>query len=585
MNLNNENSQPQLRLRHAGSSLTGRRRENQDAILVKVPEQQEVLQHKGIVACIADGVSCSDNSQKASHTAVVQFITDYYATPDSWSIKHSAGKILTSLNSWLYEEGAKQALSHNGLVTTFSCIIFKSNTAHLFHIGDSRIYRMRDNKLRLLTKDHQRTNFGKQAYLTRALGMDCKLEVDYQSVVLREGDRFILTTDGVHDFIEHSALTEYTLPSLGLAAETVSGEICHQALNNGSEDNLSCLILDVVRLPAQSMLEHQRLTLTRTIPPALQVGHRIDDYRVEKVLYQGSRSHVYQVTEESSGRQMVMKVPSVNYSEDQEFLINFSNEQWVGAQLHSDRVMKIYPTPPESRFTYQLCELIEGITLRQWMYDNPNPGLQSVRAILDDLVKAVRVFQRADMVHRDLKPENIMITPSGSVKIIDLGAVKVSGLEEISAESREAVPLGAVDYIAPEYIDTGEATTLSDLFSVAVIGYEMLTGQLPYKPTNSQSLQSARHIRWEYRPMAQFRDDVPAWIDLVFRKAVHHLPARRYQALSEFVVDLYTPNKALQSELKESPLLQRNPLLFWKTTALAAITLALLELLLLLRGG
>ncbi|GAM74871.1 serine/threonine protein kinase [Vibrio ishigakensis] len=143
------------------------------------------------------------------------------------------------------------------------------------------------------------------------------------------------------------------------------------------------------------------------------------------------------------------------------------------------------------------------------MYDNPKPSLQQARSILDEIIKALRVFQRADMVHRDLKPENIMITPSGEVKIIDFGAVKVKGLEEISPESQDTVPLGAVNYIAPEYLNTGKANLVSDLFSVAVIGYEMLTGELPYKPTTNQNLNAARHTKWVCRSLSDYRDDIP----------------------------------------------------------------------------
>lgn len=574
-----------LTLTHAGSSLIGTRKQNQDAILVKVPDARNELEHKGAVACIADGVSCSVNSQKASHTAVIQFINDYLATPESWSIRHAAGTILTSLNAWLYSEGAKHDLSHNGLVTTFSCVILKSNTAHLFHVGDTRIYLMRENSLRLLTKDHQRVNFGKGAYLTRALGMDSKLEVDYQQVALQQGDRFVLSSDGVHDFIDHPVLTEFTRPRNCIDLEELSREICHQAIVNGSQDNVSCLIIDVVNLPDKSVMEHQQLMLSRTIPPALKIGNVIDHYRVEKIVYEGSRSHVYLVSDVNTGEQLILKAPSMQYSDDTDYLINFANESWVGSQLSSDRIMKIYPTPRQSKFTYQLSEIIDGINLRQWMYDNPNPSLNSVRKILEALIKAVRVLQRADMVHRDLKPENIMITESGAVKIIDLGAVKVLGLEEISPEDREGVPLGAVNYIAPEYILHGDATTLSDLFSVAVIGYEMLTGHLPYKATNNQNIQSARHTKWEYRSISRYRTDIPSWIDLAFNKASHHQPSKRYPALSEFVTDLYTPNKKLQKEFKERPLMQRNPTLFWKATALLSLGLAILEFLLLIRIG
>ncbi|WP_261837344.1 bifunctional protein-serine/threonine kinase/phosphatase [Vibrio ishigakensis] len=566
-----------LKIEHGGASLTGKRAQNQDAILVKVPDNNQELTHKGIVACIADGVSCSDQSQRASHTAVVQFVNDYFATPSSWSIKHSASKILTAINSWLYEEGSKQALTHNSLVTTFSCVIIKSNTAHIFHVGDTRIYLMRDGELELLTKDHQRVNLAKQAYLTRALGMDSNLDVDYQQLSLKKGDRFILTTDGVHDTLDVSS----QVSSASLTSQQLSDQLCQSALEKGSEDNLSALVLDILELPAQSLPEHQLSVLSRSIPPALDEGHKLDHFKVLKILHAGARSHVYQVLDETSGEIRVLKTPSEQYRDELEFLKGFANEQWVGTQLKNKRVMKVYPTPVESKFVYQICEHIEGMTLRQWMYDNPKPSLQQARSILDETVKALRVFQRADMVHRDLKPENIMITPSGEVKIIDFGAVKVKGLEEISPESQDTVPLGAVNYIAPEYLNTGKANLVSDLFSVAVIGYEMLTGELPYKPSTSQNLNAARHTKWVYRSLSDYRDDIPTWVDLVFRKATHHLPNRRYQVLGDFIADLYIPNPVLQKEKDESPLIKRNPVLFWKILALMATGVALVETLML----
>ncbi|GAM60709.1 serine/threonine protein kinase [Vibrio ishigakensis] len=529
------------------------------------------------MACIADGVSCSDQSQRASHTAVVQFVNDYFATPSSWSIKHSASKILTAINSWLYEEGSKQALTHNSLVTTFSCVIIKSNTAHIFHVGDTRIYLLRDGELELITKDHQRTNLAKQAYLTRALGMDSNLDVDYQQLSLKKGDRFILTTDGVHDSLDVSS----KVSSTDLTSQQISDQLCQSALEKGSEDNLSALVLDILDLPAQSLPEHQLSVLSRSIPPALDEGHKLDHFKVLKILHAGARSHVYQVLDETSGEIRVLKTPSEQYRDELDYLKGFANEQWVGTQLKNKRVMKVYPTPVESKFVYQICEHIEGMTLRQWMYDNPKPSLQQARSILDETVKALRVFQRADMVHRDLKPENIMITPSGEVKIIDFGAVKVKGLEEISPESQDTVPLGAVNYIAPEYLNTGKANLVSDLFSVAVIGYEMLTGELPYKPTTSQNLNAARHTKWVYRSLSDYRDDIPAWVDLVFKKATHHLPNRRYQVLGDFIADLYIPNPVLQKEKDESPLIKRNPVLFWKILALMATGVALVETLML----
>ncbi|MCK6265449.1 bifunctional protein-serine/threonine kinase/phosphatase [Vibrio sp. ZSDE26] len=581
MGINNIKTKASLCVEFGGTSLTGLRDENQDAFLVKSPTLPSELEHKGIVACIADGVSCSEQGQKASHTATMQFITDYYATPDTWSVKHSASKIVSALNSWLFSQGQKQSLNHNGLVTTLSTIVFKSNTAHLFHIGDSRIYRLRDGKLRMLTRDHQRTNFGKGSYLTRALGIDNQLEVDYQTVTLQVNDRFLLTTDGVHDFLSQSEFHQLAQSKLS-SREAISNDFCQQALANSSHDNLSCLIIDIKQLPEQSLFEHQKLLLKKAIPPAMRVNNKIDNFIVDRVLYSGPRSHVYLVHDEKTYQTFVLKAPSLNYVDDHDVLSQFANEYWVGCQLNNERIMQVFPTPIHSKFCYQLCEHIDGITLRQWMYDNPAPSIDTVRALVSEMIKAIRVLQRAEMVHRDLKPENIMILNDGNIKLIDFGSIKVSSLEDGSTTAKESIPLGDVNYAATEYIENGTSSLSSDLFSIAVIGYEMLCGKRPYKAINGQTVQSARHHDWRYQTLRTHRQEIPIWFDLSLQKACHPSPSHRYQVLSEFVHDLYTPNPKLLKAAQLQPLIKRNPTLFWKGAAIFFVLLSAIEFFLLL---
>ncbi|MGF1775932.1 protein kinase domain-containing protein [Vibrio nomapromontoriensis] len=581
--------QVSLSLSFGGASLKGPREENQDAFVVRHPEEKAEKEVKGTIACIADGVSCSAHGQKASHTSVMQFVSDYYATPDSWSVQHCASQVLKSLNAWLYESGAKEALRHNGLVTTFSCAIFKSNTAHIFHVGDSRVYVFRAGALRRLTRDHQRINGGKNAYLTRALGMDTKLEVDYQTIELHKGDQFLFTTDGVHDALEDTLLCQAMLKTQAAAGldsvlEEKAHQLCKQAIDTGGQDNATCLLVSVNDLPQLTLFEFQQRTLNRVIPPALKVNNRIDHYRVTKVIHSGSRSHVYEVIDETTQRRYVLKAPSQHYADDTDALVCFSNEYWVGSRVNNHRIMKVYPQPESSPYLYHLCERIDGITLRQWMYDNPMPTLKQVRSVLDELIKAIRVLQRLDMVHRDLKPENVMISDDGSIKIIDLGAVSVKGLEESQTRKRIENPLGAANYIAPEYLFGESATTTSDLFSVAVIGYEMLCGALPYKEVTALSVQQARHQKWQYRSMLQTRDDVPLWFELAIKKACHPLPASRYRVLSEFVTDITSPNAMLLKGVEASPLMTKHPVLFWKGIAILFALIALVEFVILTQG-
>lgn len=579
MSVQEKSEQEMQHIEFSGCSLTGKRDENQDAFIVKYPRTKDELTYKGVVACIADGVSCSNQAQQASQTATTQFVSDYYATPSSWSIKRSACELLTSLNRWLYNQG-KDHLYHNGMVTTFSAVVIKSNTGYIFHIGDSRIYLYRDNHLTLLTRDHQRTNFGHQHYLTRALGMDEKVEIDFQTLPLKENDRFILTTDGVHETLTHEEIKQQ-ISNID-SCQTLAQALCDEALLKGSTDNTSCIVLKVNELPDFNLIEHQTSLLEKNIPPALKQGQNIDHFEIRSPLYEGPRSHVYLAFDRQKGGNVIIKVPSLNYSDDPETLKRFANEQWIATQLDSRRVMKMYPRPVYSKFIYQVCEYIEGSTLRQWMHDHPNPPLEIVREIVDGIVKAARVFQRADMIHRDLKPENIMVTRDLKVKIIDFGTVEAKGLSEMQQDESTSFPLGSVNYTAPEYINTGEASTLSDLFSIGVIGYEMLTGSLPYKEHSQQTLQQARHVRWEYHSMKAYREDIPLWIDLAFKKATAEIPSNRYQAMGDFIADLFTPNTQLLNDVDNKPLIKRNPILFWKSLALLACSAAVIEGLLLL---
>jgi protein phosphatase len=345
---------------------------------------------------------------------------------------------------------------------------------------------------------------------------------------------------------------------------------------------VSCLIVQVSHLPKPSLIEFHEKLAKRAIPPALKLGQSIDNFMVLEVLYAGTRSHVYRVMQKETQTEFVLKVPSVQYHDDPAQLRAFFNEQWAGILLNNKKVMKVYPTPEHSQFLYQICELVEGVTLRQWMYDNPKPSLNEVREILEKITQGIRVLQRADMVHRDLKPENIMVQRDGDIKIIDLGAVLVRGIEEGEQTDKEPTPLGAVNYIAPETIKHNTATTSSDLFSIAVIGYEMLTGELPYSEMTAQSLKQSRHHQWEYQPLTQKRTELPAWIDLVLQKACAESPTERYQVLGDFVEDLYTPNQSLVKSKAKQPLINRHPIQFWKVLALLLGVIAIVELVLLL---
>jgi serine/threonine protein kinase len=210
------------------------------------------------------------------------------------------------------------------------------------------------------------------------------------------------------------------------------------------------------------------------------------------------------------------------------------------------------------------------------MIDNPAPALETVRDIVEQIAKGLRAFHRKEMLHQDLRPQNVMIDRTGTAKIIDFGSTRVSGLAEADSAGGTEI-LGTVQYTAPEYFLGEGGTPRSDIFSLGVIAYQMLTGRLPYGVRMSQAKTRLKQSRIAYPSALDESREIPAWVDGALRKALHPDPQRRYGELSEFVHDLRHPNAKLLDS-NPSPLLERNPLLFWKglSFALAAILLLLL---------
>ncbi|QID19007.1 bifunctional protein-serine/threonine kinase/phosphatase [Nitrogeniibacter mangrovi] len=564
-----------LKVRFGGHSSAGIKAINQDAFAAHLPEAAGERDLKGATAVICDGVSAAAESEVASQMAVTGFITDYYATPPTWSVRKAAGTVLNGLNHWVYRQNAARQGSRDSMLTTFSAAVIKSNTLHVFHAGDTRIWHQRGATLDCLTRDHVMTEGGRD-FLARALGADSHLEVDYLSRELAVGDRVLLSTDGVHGFVPPARLREL----LGAAddLETIARRMTDEALAQGADDNVSVLIVAVDHLPLETLEETYRRLMQRPIPPVLAPGNRIDGFEVLEVIFSGTRSHMYRVKDSDSGAHYVLKAPSQTFAEDAIYLDGFIREEWVGQRIDHPNVMKTYENPRGKQFMYYLGEHIVGMNLREWMQDNPSPPLDAVRAVIRQVIAGLRAFQRADMVHQDLKPENIMIDRDGRVKILDFGTVLIAGTDEIASPLDKSVPQGSVNYVAPEYLMGEPGSFRSDLFSLAVITYEMITGALPFDEPAIKRTRIGSYTELRYIPARHRRHDLPIWVEACLKKALQPNPAQRYEAFSEFEQDFTVPNPLLEADLRRRPLLEKDPARFWKALAIALLVLNIVQL-------
>lgn len=545
----------------------GRKKSNQDFIGRRIPKAS-LLNIKGIALAIADGISSSEDSHIASEVAVKTFLQDYYCTSESWSTKRAIEQVLKSINSWLYSQsqrGVGRFDKDKGHVCTFSSLVIKNNNAHIFHIGDSRVYHLTTQGMEQVTHDHRIVGNEGGSYLSRALGINQDCEFDYHKLNLSLGDYCILCTDGIYEFVPSQqviGLIHQYDNQLDLAAE----KIVQVALDNGSDDNLSIQIVKIESLPNKfkpQVIESKQLSF----PPQLSARMEFEGYTILTRLHHSSRSQVYLALDNEQDKKVVIKVPgsdlTIHSDESDALLDSFLMEEWVARRINSGHVIKAEPAKRGRQTVYTVFEYIEGQTLAQWAIDNPKPSLETVRKIVEQVAKGLHALHKMDILHQDIRPENIMLDQQGLIKILDLGSVSIAGLEETQTGQVLSYLKGTALYSAPEYFLGEQGSIRSEIFSLGVLTYFLMTGQYPYglQVAKTKTLSAQRKLR--YQSLLDEQRSIPLWFDETIRKAVEPLANRRYDELFEFIHDLRKPNQAFLNKAKP-PLMERNPVLVWQ---------------------
>jgi len=568
----------------------GRKADNQDSHGSFVPKNS-LLALKGIAVAMADGISSSETSHVASQTSVKTFLDDYYCTSEAWTVKSSVERVLKSINSWLYSQtmaGDGRYDKDRGYVSTFSALVLKNHSAHLFHVGDTRIYRLNDQGLEQLTNDHrlwasdhsidkssENGNEGK-SYLSRALGIEDQCSFDHQTININKGDVFIICTDGIYEFLPSKELMN-TLKEKADDLDKAAQSLVQQAYNLGSDDNLSIQIVRVDELPDQNQVNLSQHMEQLELPPLLEARMEFDGYTILRSLHANSRSRVYLAEDISTGKQVVIKAPASDIENDAEHLERFLLEEWVARRINNAHVLKADLAERSRNYIYTVFEYIEGQTLAQWAQDNPRPSLEVVRGFTEQIAKGLNAFHKMDMLHQDLRPENIMLDVTGTLKIIDFGSVSIAGLEETRNITPATYLLGTALYSAPEYFLGEQGNVQSELFSLGVITYYLLSGSYPYDAKVARTKTLSEQRKLHYKTLLADDREIPSWVDSAVRKAASPLPDRRQLDLFEYLHDLRKPNKEFLNKARP-PLIERNPVALWQSIS-AILTFIIIYLL------
>lgn len=551
----------QLRLPHAVLCEEGGKTGNEDAARVVVPGDPHLLTYKGVVLAVADGVSSAEGGHQASTTAIQTFATDYYTTPDTWSVGHSGEQLLSTINQRLYRHSHAYTNNQKGQLCTFSAVVLKSHTAHFFHLGDSRIYHWRAGQLTQLTQDHTTAVSQQQRFLSRALGMDSSLQLDYGQQTLTAGDYLLLCSDGLHDFVSDQHIQ--ILLSTGREPEELATELRTAAMTGGCDDNLSIVLARVDELPAESIDDYNERLTRLPFPPALGPGHKVDGYEVVAELFASSRSHLYRVKDLANGQHYVMKTPSPNFADDSSYIERFIREEWIGSRIDSPYVVEVIRPHRPKTMLYYLMEEVPGVAMDKWLTENDpvKPG-RAIR-LIEKIAAGIKAFHDREAVHQDLKPGNIMIQPDGSPKIVDFGSVFVAGVAEVFIPIEHESVLGTTTYSDPQYLMGKNSGFQGDVYALATICYELFTGALPYGEKINDCQTPSDYDRLRYTPARHVNPAIPVWFDRALEKGVSFDLYERYPNIDALLTDLTRPNpEFLRKEVNKST--RNSSLLFWQ---------------------
>ncbi|MES1987711.1 MAG: bifunctional protein-serine/threonine kinase/phosphatase [Pseudomonadota bacterium] len=553
------------------SSLTGPRARNEDYVGVVTPANAQ-LSIKGALLAVADGVSGNAGGGEASEMTMRTVTSDYYATPDTWEPLTSLDKVLTAANRWLIAQ-ANANRDMVGMATTLSLLVLRGQRYYSAHVGDTRIYLLRDNKLKQLTTDHVWDRPEMRHVLKRAVGLDRHLEVDYAEGTLQVGDVFALMSDGVWDVLGeqniHKAMALYDSPQM------ICDHLTKLAIEKGSADNSTAVAARITQLGEESLSELLADGKHLVVPNKLQVGETIDDFEVTEVLYESRASLLYKVRHLNSRQLFVLKTLQPLLANDVDSCNGLLNEEWLAKRVVSQYVPQVFPVAAEKRSKlYYVMSWHEGSTLQQRLDSGHHFTVAGVAKVGIDLLRGIAALHRLNIVHRDIKPDNIHQATDQRLRILDLGVALSSMIVATEMTQNPGTP----SFMAPELFDGTPATVQSDIYAAGVTLYYLLTRKYPH----GEIEPFQRPKFGEPIPPTRYRPDIPYWLENIILKALARDLKLRFETAEEMLLALE------HGELKpilapaRTPLIARARLVKWQWIAIFSFVINLLLIYLLI---
>lgn len=257
-----------------------------------------------------------------------------------------------------------------------------------------------------------------------------------------------------------------------------------------------------------------------------------DRYEILGKIGSGGMSMVYKGKDQKLNRNVAVKVLKSEYREDKNFVRKFREEAQAAARLAHPNIVNVYDVGEENGIHYIVMELVEGITLKNYIERKGKLTIREATSIAIQVSMGLEVAHNNEIVHRDIKPQNIMISKDGKVKVMDFGIARAASSETIASNA-----MGSVHYTSPEQARGGYSDAKSDIYSLGIVMFEMVTGRVPFDGETTVAV-AVKHLQEEMPSPKTYCPELPISLEQIIYKCTEKIVARRYANMTELITDL-----------------------------------------------
>jgi serine/threonine-protein kinase len=531
-----------MEIRYASLSVVGPvRTNNEDCVAAWQPEDINQRRTRGYVLALADGVGGQARGEVASKLACDTAIREFTAASPGTAPNQVLWKMFNAANLAVYEDSLKNH-TDGRMATTLLIGIFRNNELTIGHVGDCRLYLFQDGRLRRVTNDHsyagvqlklglitveEAKNSPNRSLLTRSVGQDPMIRVDYHRIILNRGDRVMMCTDGLY-----SCVTEGEISNILSKQEPAEAckELIALAERRQGDDNITCQIAHVDAVEKLSWYsgqpKYERIA-DDTMGTDLEAGQTLDGrFELTDLVSRSGMASIFKANDKQTNQVVALKVPFMQFESDPGFFSRFEREEKIGTTLNHPYILRVEPIETPKSRPYIVMEFLEGQTLAHLMRSvKPLPEKDAL-TIASRICEALHYMHDHEVTHRDLKPENIMICNDGSIRIMDFGIAKFEGQRRLTFGGFTPT-MGTPDYMAPEQVKGKRGDPRTDIYSLGAIIYEMVTGSPPFEGANPFLIMNAR-LTGDPVPPRQKNPNLSPQVEEIIMHAMARNPAERY---------------------------------------------------------